>query len=99
LNIDPRWFDVVFTCPDETHEIIGANKSYRSGVNGYLVMFRIVTTKTFDGKFRVIIYGGEGVKYIQDAFELDVGHKQEVLRVLKSSKLRRPVTTVSNHDF
>jgi hypothetical protein len=36
VNIDARWFDVTFTGPGEMHEIIGANKSYRSGINGVI---------------------------------------------------------------
>jgi hypothetical protein len=58
INIDARWFDVTFTGPGETHEIIGANKSYRSGTNG--VILRTVTMKTTEGKLRAVVYRGEG---------------------------------------
>jgi hypothetical protein len=60
LNIDARWFDVVFTNAGEMHEIIGASKSYRFGMNG--VIFRTVTMNTTEGKYRVVVYRGEGVK-------------------------------------
>jgi hypothetical protein len=74
LNIDARWFDVVFSGPDKTHEIIGANKSYRSGISG--VISRTVTMKTTGGKFRIVVYRGERVKYVQELIDLEVGHKQ-----------------------
>jgi hypothetical protein len=73
INIDAHWFDVTFTGPGETHEIIGANKSYRSGING--VIFRTVTMKTTEGKYRVVVYCGEGVKYRQDSLELERYHR------------------------
>jgi hypothetical protein len=47
------------------HKIIGANKSYRSGVNG--VIFRTVTMKTTEVKSMWVVYRGEGVKYMQDS--------------------------------
>jgi hypothetical protein len=58
LNIDARWFDVVSTHPGEMHEIIGASKSYRSGIIG--AISRTVTMKTTEGKYRVVVWRGEG---------------------------------------
>ncbi|KAH0288199.1 hypothetical protein M436DRAFT_64595 [Aureobasidium namibiae CBS 147.97] len=81
LNIDNRWFDVKFGTVGEPYEIIGANKSFRSGING--VIFRTMTMKTTDVKFRVVVYRGESVKYVQDSFELDVGNKMEILKVMR----------------
>jgi hypothetical protein len=59
----------------------GVNKSSRSGIKG--VIFRTVTMKTTNNKSRVVVYRGEGVKYVQDSFELDSGNKYEVVRVMR----------------
>jgi len=42
-----------------------------------------MTMKTTDGKFRVVVYRGEGVKYVQDSFELDGDNKMEILKVMR----------------
>jgi hypothetical protein len=100
MKIDSKWFDVVLTSPGETHGIIGANKSYRSGIDG--VIPRTITMKTTEWKFRVVVYRGEGVKYIQGSFELGVSHKQEVLRVLReraTGAVQEKVFYVENEEY
>lgn len=81
LNIDPRWCDAIFGAPGESFEMTGINKSYKSGIKG--VIFRTVTMKTSNEKYRVVIYRGEGAKYVQDSFESDTPNNYEVVRIMR----------------
>ncbi|KAH0345808.1 hypothetical protein KCU83_g7649, partial [Aureobasidium melanogenum] len=80
-NIELRWVEVKFGNIGDSCEMIGANKSYKSGING--VFFRTVTMACTNGKFKVSVYRGEGVKYVQDSSEIDIGTKEEVLKVMR----------------
>lgn len=41
-----------------------------------------MTMRTTDGKYKMWVYRGRGEKYLHDTFEVEVGTKEEALKVM-----------------
>jgi hypothetical protein len=79
LNIPDKGFSVFFNL----REAVDAHGDRKSGSESKGVFYRTQTMTTSAGTYRVVVYRGNGTRYPQDDFFVDLDTPDEVLRVMR----------------